>query len=215
MAPRTYPPYLREKARQLRRDRKLTIDELAECLALPRTTIYYWVRDLPIPRTTRQSAGQRRGNRAMRKKYERLRDAAYAEGRDAFADLIEIASFRDFVVLYIAEGTKRRRNEVALTNSDPAVVRLAAHWIRGLCANKISYSIRYHADQDPDELRAFWGVELAIDPSSISLSGKSNSNGLAGRTWRSKYGVLEVRANDTPMRAHASRRGWIAYESNG
>jgi len=49
MAPTTYPPYLREKARQLRRDRKLTIDQLAECLALPRTTIYYWVRDLRIP----------------------------------------------------------------------------------------------------------------------------------------------------------------------
>jgi hypothetical protein len=48
MAPRTYPPYLREKARTLRRERKLTLDELAECLALPRTTIYYWVRDLPI-----------------------------------------------------------------------------------------------------------------------------------------------------------------------
>ena len=45
MAPKTYPPYLREKARQLRRERKLTIDQLAECLALPRTTVYYWVRD--------------------------------------------------------------------------------------------------------------------------------------------------------------------------
>jgi len=52
MAPKTYPPYLREKARSLRRERKLTIDQLAERLALPRTTIYYWVRDLPIPRDT-------------------------------------------------------------------------------------------------------------------------------------------------------------------
>jgi hypothetical protein len=29
-----YPTYIREKARQLRRDKKLTIDELAERLAL-------------------------------------------------------------------------------------------------------------------------------------------------------------------------------------
>jgi excisionase family DNA binding protein len=41
--------YLREKARTIRIERRLTIDELAERLALPRTTIYYWVRDLPIP----------------------------------------------------------------------------------------------------------------------------------------------------------------------
>jgi len=30
-------------------ERRLAIDELAERLALPRTTVYYWVRDLPIP----------------------------------------------------------------------------------------------------------------------------------------------------------------------
>jgi predicted DNA-binding transcriptional regulator AlpA len=109
MAPRTYPPYLREKARELRRERKLTIDQLAECLALPRTTIYYWVRDLPIPRTTRQSRGQRIGARAMRKKYRLLREAAYDEGRATFGALCRHPSFRDFVILYMAEGYKRCR----------------------------------------------------------------------------------------------------------
>jgi excisionase family DNA binding protein len=44
-----HPTYLREKARQLRKERRLTIDELAERFALSRSTIYYWVRDLPIP----------------------------------------------------------------------------------------------------------------------------------------------------------------------
>ena len=66
MAPTTYPSYLREKARQLRHERKLTIDQLAECLALPRTTIYYWVRDLPIPRTERQNRSQRKAVRVTR-----------------------------------------------------------------------------------------------------------------------------------------------------
>jgi hypothetical protein len=42
-----HAPCLREKARSMRVERRLTIDELAERLALPRTTIYYWVRDLP------------------------------------------------------------------------------------------------------------------------------------------------------------------------
>jgi excisionase family DNA binding protein len=40
-----HAPYLREKARQVRVERKLTIDELAERLALSRSTVYYWVRD--------------------------------------------------------------------------------------------------------------------------------------------------------------------------
>lgn len=46
-----YPPYIREKARQLRREKKMTIDELAECLAISRTTIYYWVRHMPLGQT--------------------------------------------------------------------------------------------------------------------------------------------------------------------
>jgi hypothetical protein len=41
--------YLREKARSMRIERQFTIDELAERLALSRSTVYYWVRDLPIP----------------------------------------------------------------------------------------------------------------------------------------------------------------------
>ena len=36
-----HAPYLRDKARELRISKKLTIDELAERLSLPRTTIYY------------------------------------------------------------------------------------------------------------------------------------------------------------------------------
>jgi DNA-binding XRE family transcriptional regulator len=36
-----HPRYLREKARSLRIKHRFTIDELAERLALPRSTIYY------------------------------------------------------------------------------------------------------------------------------------------------------------------------------
>jgi len=215
MAPTTYPPYLREKARQLRRDRKLTIDQLAECLALPRTTIYYWVRDLAIPRTTRQTNAQRRGARGMRTKYRRLREAAYEEGRTIYALLCRQPTFAAFVVLYIAEGYKRNRNVVSLCNSDPAVVVLATRWIRRLTDHKISFSIQYHADQDVDELRRFWGRELGIDPASIRLQRKSNSNQLRRRTWRSEHGVLAVSAADTYLRARlqawmdCQRKEWL------
>ena len=42
-----YPQYLRERARRLRVEKKLSIVEIGERLALPKTTIYYWVKDLP------------------------------------------------------------------------------------------------------------------------------------------------------------------------
>jgi hypothetical protein len=207
----THPAYLREKARQLRTAKQLTIDELADRLALSRSTIYYWVRDLPIPGSNPRgewpAGAQALGCRAMRTKYRRLREEAYAEGRAMFEDLMHEPTFRDFLCLYMAEGSKRSRNVVALCNSDVEIVKLANRWICRFASNPVTYSIQYHADQDLQELVEFWGAELGIDPESIGLQRKSNSNGLRGRTWRSKYGVLTVRSADTYFRARL--QAWI------
>lgn len=42
-----YPAYLRERARDLRVKNRLSLDEISERLALPKTTVRYWIRDLP------------------------------------------------------------------------------------------------------------------------------------------------------------------------
>ena len=196
-----HPAYLREKARSLRMERKLTIDELAERLALSRSTIYYWVRDLPISRVGRANAGQRRGNRAMQRKYRLLREAAYAEGVASFDELAVDPSFRDFVCLYIAEGFKRNRNRVAICNSDEAVLRLANQWLGQLTDKPPFFSIQYHEDQDLAELRSFWSEALCIGPNAISFQRKSNSGQLKGRAWRSRNGVLTAAVSDTLLRA--------------
>jgi transcriptional regulator with XRE-family HTH domain len=200
-----YPAYIREKARTMRTDRRLTLDQIAERLALPRTTIYYWIRDLPVPDEVTHSddrqAARRRGNRAMQRKYRRLREGAYREGLESFDALAGDPTFRDFVALYIAEGSKRDRNRVAICNSDPAVVKFATRWLLRLTERQLNYSIQYHADQDLDALRAFWGATLSIDGDSIRLVRKSNSNQLSGRIWRSAHGVLTVGVHDTLLRA--------------
>jgi hypothetical protein len=203
----TYPPYLREKARKLRQEKRMTIDQLAECLALPRTTIYDWVRDLPIPRTTRQNLAQRLGSRAMQLKYRRLHEAAYEEGRSTFAKLSRDPTFRDFVCLYIAEGYKRNRNRVSIANSDPRVMKVAARWMKELSTNRLSLSLQYHADQDPEALKLFWCRELGIHARSFRYLRKSNSGELTGRTWRCAHGVLTLIAEDTLLRARL--QGWI------
>jgi transcriptional regulator with XRE-family HTH domain len=75
-----YPTYIREKALELRTKKKLTIDEIAERLAISRTTIYYWVRDIPIPRTADQALAQQRASRTTRRIHRERREAAYRDG---------------------------------------------------------------------------------------------------------------------------------------
>lgn len=132
----THPSCLREQARRLRAEKRLTIDELAERLALSRSTVYDLVRDMPIPGsgpgTGFSSEGQRKGTRAMKRKYRLLREAAYREGVESFPGLVAEPTFREFVCLYIAEGYKRSRQTVSICNSDPSVMVLSDRWIRRL-----------------------------------------------------------------------------------
>lgn len=203
----THPAYIREKARQMRVEKDLTIDEIAERLAISRQTIFHWVRDLPMQRPRRASAGQRLGNASMCRKYEQLRETAYEEGWAAFDELVLEPTFRDFVCMYIGEGSKRSRNRVALCNSDPTVIVLADYWIRRFAGNPVRYALQYHADQEVKALTQYWGELLRIDPNQIRLQRKSNSNQLAGRQWRSRFGVLTVTADDTRFRAKL--QAWI------
>jgi transposase-like protein len=196
--------YLREKAIQLRKERDLTIDELAERLALSRSTIYYWVQDIPITRKPSDgwpASARRKGNRAMQEKYRLMREAEYERGLEEYREFLQVPTFRDFVTLFLTEGYKRSRNTVSIANSDPAAVRLAKAWLSRLSRNSIRYSLQYHADQDLASITGFWAAELGIEPSEIHLQRKSNSSGLAARTWRSEYGVLTVEASDTYLRA--------------
>jgi excisionase family DNA binding protein len=200
-----HAPYLREKARRMRVDKKLTIDELAERLALSRSTVYYWVKDLPIEGSgcggPFRTHAQRMGTRAMQAKYKRRRDEAYEEGKRTFHALAADPTFRDFVCLYMAEGYKKNRNVVSIANSDPAVIVIAQEWMSRLSEKRKTYWIQYHADQNLDELRGFWGATLRVDAASIKLLRKSNSNQMKGRTWRSKHGVMSVTCNDTLFRS--------------
>jgi hypothetical protein len=205
----TYPPYMREKARKLRRQKELTIDEIAERLAVSRTTVYFWVGDMPRPARcyTRAGPNQILGNKAMQAKYKRLRDEAYELGKWEFPRLARCPTFRDFVCLYIAEGYKRSRNSVSLANSDAGVIKLADAWIRQFARNPVRYSVQHHADQDFDALAAYWGAELDVPAAAITFQRKSNSSQLRSRTWRSRYGVLTVRSADTILRTRL--QGWI------
>jgi hypothetical protein len=193
-----YPPYVREKARKLRVEKRLSIDEIAERLALPKTTIYYWVRDLPLRRERR---AHRKGNPGFQAKCRLRRMAAYALGRLEFERLSRDPTFRDFVCLYIGEGSKRNRNRVAVCNSDPRVIVLCTRWIRRFARNPLDFRVQYHADQQLKELQHFWGGQVGVAPEAIALQRKSNSGRLGGRSWRSQHGVLTVTASDTMFRA--------------
>lgn len=180
-------------------------------MALSRSTVYYWVRDMPIPGLGPGGGwptdAQRLGTKAMQRTYRRRREVAYREGLESFDALDAEPTFRDFVALYIAEGYKRNRNCVAICNSNPVVMKLAHVWMGRLAARPLRYSVQFHEDQDSEVLASFWGSELGVPAAAIVTYRKSNSGRLSGRTWRCKHGVLTIVVGDTYFRARLA--AWI------
>jgi len=163
-----YPRYLRERAIRMRLQEKFSLLEIAERLALPKTTVYYWIAHIPLQRPRRENGHP--GNVAMQVKYRRIREEAFERGRDEFGQLATAdPSFRDFVSLYIAEGYRRNRNRVSIANSDPTVMIFASSWIRRFTERDLDCSLQYHADQQPDQLRAFWAKALSVRTEQIRL----------------------------------------------
>jgi hypothetical protein len=134
----------------------------------------------------------------MQNKYRLLREAAYEQGLAEYEQLMALPTFRDFVVLYIAEGYKRSRNTASICNSDPAIVSLSARWLKFLSGRTPVVRLQYHRDQDEDELRTFWGATLGIEADTVRLQPKSNSSQLRTRVWRCPHGVAAGRRDTTP-----------------
>lgn len=206
--------HLRTKARMLRERDGKTLDELTEMMAMPRSTVYYWIRDLPLP-YDRIAEGRRRAARAAfgatRRKYAKLRQEAYNTGNAMIDKLAQSPTFRDFVAMYIGEGYKRQRNVVSICNSDPHVIRLCFGWMKRYAnpERPFRFDLRYFEDHNTDDLRTFWATKLDIEPSDIQLRPKEKAGKLARRSWRSKYGVMSVTVNDTYLRAKL--QAWIDW----
>ncbi len=201
--------HLREKAIKLRTEQNMTLEEIIECLQLPKTTIFYWIKDLPIPRTEKQTAAQRQSANANKDRAAAVRQKWYEEGLAEVQELLQDSTFRDFVVLYMAEGYKRNRNTVSFVNSDAKMITLAHKWMLHFGQRKLDYAFQYHADHDVEELKNHWGGILEVNPAIINTLRKSNSNQLTGRKFRSVYGVLTIRVNDTRFRARL--QAWMDY----
>lgn len=193
--------HIRKKAIELRTQQNMTLDDICDHLKLPKTTVYYWIKDIPIPRTNKQTEAQRKGTESSQRKYRLLREEHYQQGLDEAPELLKDPLFRDFVVLYIGEGTKKNRNVVEFVNSNAKMVRFAHRWMKQFSRKDIKYRLQYHMDHDVDELRDYWATFMGISADEIKLMRKSNSGKMAKRKFRSEHGLLTISTSDTYFRA--------------
>ena len=189
-----------------------TLSQIAARLSVPKTTIHYWVRAIivksEIPaarqfeRIEKMRAQQRAATAANVAKCAARRQQAYEAAIEKAQQLLADQHIRDFVVLYLAEGFRKDRNVVAISNSNPRIIEFSYNCMRELATNLHFYlSFQYHADQDPEALKLFWSSLLQIRPEQIKPVPKTNSGHLKHRRFACEYGIFQVKVCDTRFRA--------------
>jgi hypothetical protein len=200
----THNAQLRTRARQLRSEQYTTLGEIAAQLGIAKSTAHNWLKDIEIPRTIsqKQKANQQRAAAANQAKAAARRQAAYDNARAEAVTTLSDQDIRDFVVLYLAEGSRKDRNRVAISNSNPRMIVFAHECMKRLASNPhCYYSFQYHSDQDPEQLRIFWANLLGINPSCVHPIPKTNSGHMKGRRFNCEHGVFQVIVADTLFRA--------------
>jgi hypothetical protein len=179
---------------------------------MPKTTVWYWIKDVPKPDFDKlpKSAGRLMRDQKNRERYAAIRQKHYDIGMLEAPNLLNSNLLvRDFVLMYIGEGTKRRRNEVVICNSDPAIMRMAGRVMQQFTSKKPRYEIQIHADHDEDEMKHFWAQQFGVQAEEIRIIRKSNSNQLSKRQFRSVHGVCSIRYSDTYFRARL--QAWMDF----
>jgi hypothetical protein len=205
----THSRHLRDMARLLRVEQQLSVDRLAKRLALPRSTVYYWVRDLPLRSSMSDTAasGSSRAEpagvdrQASRPAAASASESAYEQGLRSYDGLVVQPTFREFVCVYILEGYKRDRRKVALANADPAVMRLAHRWIWRLTDKSPSISVHCAADQSFSELRRFWSNTVGEEAAAIRARRAGEGDQLHRWSPPPLHGVLTITVDDSQLRA--------------
>jgi hypothetical protein len=163
------------------------------------------VRDLPLGEGEGEGAGAgepagaRPGARVVRASAG-AGEEAYEDALRSFNDLAAQPTFRDFVCLYIARGCARERMKVSLSDSDPAVMRLASRWMLRLSDKSPLLSVRYEPGQSLTELRRFWGGIVGVQARTIRVHDEAALPSDRDVARRARHGVLMVSVEDALLR---------------
>jgi hypothetical protein len=180
--------------------------EIARILGVSVSSVSLWVRDIELDDarllSMRRRAARRRGQASAQWARARRREAQEAGRRRARArDPLHIAG----CMLFWAEGAKAR-NAVVFTNSDPAMVRLFARFLRECCGvrdDKIRIACNLFADHVDrvGEIEDHWLDAARLPRSQLR---KSTINVYSKRSKKKRrnrlpYGTCRLVVSDTAL----------------
>lgn len=195
----------------MRREEGRSVKEIERLLGVARSTASVWVRDIPLTAAQRSSLkrrnpiynGQFRGA-AVNAERGRARRLAYQERgrlRAKGANNLYVAG----CMLYWAEGDKGR-HAVRLANSDPAVIRHFAEFLRvefNVADERFRITCNLFADHEgrQRQIEDFWLATLRLERRSLCKSVVNRYSKYSQKKRKNKlpYGTCRIAVHSTEI----------------
>lgn len=165
----------REKALELRNKEQLGYGEIAKRLGVPKSTLSYWLKDLPLsPKRVlelrraawgRGEASRERFRQTMRAKRQATEAGVYKQKVRLFKRLHWQTLFVAGLMLYLAEGEKKSSSVISLANTDPSVIRFFAWWLiefLGYRKSRMRAQLHLYQTMHIAKERKFWLKQLGF-----------------------------------------------------
>lgn len=207
----------KEAAITLRKKGK-SYSQIQAMLHVPKSTLSYWLRDIPMEKSLHQKISQRASEKSTKaliernkhqtvlahERAEQIRKIAKQETVSLLGDKLFVAG----VSLYWAEGYKRGASGskwkcVDFTNADPEMVALMMSFFRKFCdikEDKLKVQLLAHPNVDMDVAVSYWSDVTGIPKKQFiktctSLSIRSSQKRKNSLT----YGTVHIRVYDVKL----------------
>jgi transposase-like protein len=201
----------REQAVRLRRDKGMSVREIAVAVGVSRSSASVWLRDVPLtaeqttalrarnPAYNHQGKGARANAERARARRAGYQDEGRRRARKRHPEYVAGC------VLFWAEGS-RSRNTVEFVNSDPAMVRVFVDFLRTWFAvpdERIRVRCNLFADHEARirEIEDHWLAEARLPRSALRRSAVNRYSRHSQRKRRNKlpFGTCSIVVHSTEL----------------
>lgn len=220
-------PVQRLKARSLRREKGLSIKEIAEKVGVSKSTVSLLCRDIELTPSQIKQLEERQKNAWLRSRIKGQLKGAWLQKQRRLKKIKKFQKqaekeikqlnkkelFLTGVALYWAEGQKKRRT-VGLTSSDPKMILFFIKWLQEICRipkNRLKcfVGINEAHRERIEEVENYWSRLTGIPKSQFTKTSlKKVKNKKKYENFNNHYGTLSVRLA-RPANPHYRVMGWV------
>jgi transposase-like protein len=169
---------LRAEAVRLRMKENLSYSEIRKRLNVSKSTLSYWLNELPLSQErilelrrqgwAKGEASREKFRATMRAKKEKHAADVYAKYRRKFERVSDESLFTSGLMLYAAEGGKKKESTIVLANTDPRIIKFFLWWMErflDIFASKMRVQLHLYENMDIEAEKKFWQTTLGLHKS--------------------------------------------------